>query len=379
MKAQDVKLLPVGKKLFDDKVKGLFVQANADGTKTFRAVYRNKFKRQRKVRLGLFGQLTIDDARSAAQEIFAQVARGLDPAQELKCAKEELTVDQLMLKEIKEHWSSERFADSQTPRNVCYAVKKNFAPIAALKLSELTTNVVNRWHKGMKHIPIQANRCLAYLSTAINLAVQQGITSIPNPCEAIERFPGRKRNRYATPEEIQNIAAFLENNFAKQPEESLYLYMILTTGTRPSAINRLRWDNLDIRLNEAKEKVAIISFFGKTTYKTGEAETIIIPPKTLEMILRLKRTSPYIINCTMPRRLWRHIQKKFDCPDLWVRDLRRTYATVALSGGVPLTKVGELLNHKSWDTTKIYAKLMPDQRIASAMQVAKSLDSIMNR
>jgi site-specific recombinase XerD len=50
--------------------------------------------------------------------------------------------------------------------------------------------------------------------------------------------------------------------------------------------------------------------------------------------------------------------------------MRRTFATVALSNGVPIGQVGELLGHASTQTTKIYAKLLEETAHAAAAKTA---------
>jgi len=379
LNATELREIPPGKKLYDHYVKGLFALGNRDGSKTFYLYYYDMAKKQRKIKLGLFGQLTLEGARRAAQMILQRVAAGENPAKERKEAKTELTVAELMLSAIKQYWGQPRYIESGTCQSIILAFKAYFQKIAKYKLSELNNQVLTRWMQSFGERHAMANHCLVYLNAAFNWAIRNDLTSLANPCEKIKRFPKQKRSRYATPQEIKQIGNYLEEVFEVDPIPAMYLYLILTTGTRPKAIERLKWDDLKIKHSLDGKQVGIISFFGKSSARTGEKETIIIPPKTMAMINRLPKISEFIVPCTMPRRLWKRIQAKFNLQDLWARDLRRTYATVGLSGGVPLSQVGELLNHKCWDTTKIYAKLMLDQRINSAMAIAKSLDQIIHR
>ena len=376
MNLADIKSLSPGIKLWDDKVKGLFAFRNSDNSISFFINYRTRERKQRRVKVGRYGALSLDGARKVAQELLSKVALGEDPAKKWKDSSEELTVHGLMVKALKEYWSAPRFVESRQFKNVLGAVRNDFAPIAKYKLSELTTAIITRWHKKYAHKPSHGNHLLAYLTRAFNWARENQLINLDNPCSRVKRFPRVKRDRFASIEEIQKIGRFLEKNFEKEPLPSIYLYLILTTGTRPSAISRLEWKNLIIKHNPEGKEIGVISFFGKTSAKTGENETIIIPPKTLAMIKRLPQTSDYIVPCNMPSKLWQKIKNKFNCPDLWARDLRRTYATVGLSNGVSLSQVGELLNHRCWDTTKIYAKLMMNQRINSAMTIANKIEDI---
>lgn len=376
MNATELREIPPGKKLYDHYVKGLFALGNRDGSKTFYLYYYDMAKKQRKIKLGLYGQLTLEGARKAAQTLLHRIAAGENPAQERKEARAELTVAGLMLEAIKNYWGQKRYVESGTFQAIIQAFKAYFQKIGKCKLSELNAQELTKWMNSFGDRHAMANHCLTYLSVAFNWAIKNELTSLANPCEKVKKFPKPKRNRYATQQEIKQIGNYLEEVFELDPIPAMYLYLILTTGTRPKAIERLKWDDLKTKHSLDGKQVGIISFFGKSSARTGEKETIIIPPKTMAMINRLPKINEFIVPCTMPRRLWKRIQAKFNLQDLWARDLRRTYATVGLSGGVPLSQVGELLNHKCWDTTKIYAKLMLDQRINSAMQIAQKLEGI---
>ena len=376
MQLGDIKKLAPCIRLWDDKVTGLYAYKNLLGSVTFYLNFRTRERKQRNMKLGRLGTLTLESARKMALDFLAQVARGEDPVRRWELKKSEMTVQELMIEALKGYWNTPRFIESRQFKNVLGAVKRDFRPINRYKLSELNLRILDRWHKSYREKPSHGNHVLAYLTTAINWAIKSGITDIKNPCQAVKKFPKVKRNRYATEDEIKKIGAFLEENFEKEPLQSIYLYLILTTGTRPGAIERFRWKNLIIKRDAVGNEIGIVSFYGKSTAKTGEDETVIIPPKTLNLIRRLPQTSEFIVPCKMPSKLWQKIKKMFNCPDLWARDLRRTYATVGLSSGVSLSQVGELLNHRCWDTTKIYAKLMMDQRINSAVKIANKIESI---
>jgi hypothetical protein len=78
----------------------------------------------------------------------------------------------------------------------------------------------------------------------------------------------------------------------------------------------------------------------------------------------------------MPRAFWKRIQNETGCKDLWARDLRRTMATVGLSNGVALGVIGKLLNHKSNQTTEIYAKAFETKKIEAVEVIADELVQI---
>ena len=63
---------------------------------------------------------------------------------------------------------------------------------------------------------------------------------------------------------------------------------------------------------------------------------------------------------------WLSLLKRSGVESLQIRDLRRYFATLALSGGVPLDQVGQLLGHTQTQTTRRYAYLMTESRQEAA-------------
>lgn len=59
--------------------------------------------------------------------------------------------------------------------------------------------------------------------------------------------------------------------------------------------------------------------------------------------------------------------------DLRVHDLRHTFASFALSGGQTLGVVGQLLGHRSAQTTTRYAHLVDDAARAAVARVSDDL------
>jgi integrase len=60
------------------------------------------------------------------------------------------------------------------------------------------------------------------------------------------------------------------------------------------------------------------------------------------------------------RDVWRKALKAAKLVDVRIHDLRHTYASNLLEGGISLARVGQLLGHESPETTQRYAHLMSD-------------------
>jgi integrase len=375
-------------------VKGLHVIANADGTKTFYLYYRLPTGKQRRQRLGLWdSSFPLAQARRKAKETLLQVGLGNDPAGEKAAYRGEMRVSDLYAFTKANYWENPhdpRFIQSGWAKDVDSFYRNHVAPAFGDKrLSDVTDEDVEVWHqKYRKKMPVTGNRALGVLSTMFDFgmrrkkALREAGFTLPkifgNPCTGIEIHPEPSRDRFATEEEIRNIVKAINLRALRNPASCAFLYALMTTGSRPEALKKATWEQLEVIERDGKV-YGLLTFRGKTSDKTGDDEKVIIPPGAMLLLARLPRRAEtdLIFGMTKgPIKLWYKIRKEANCPDLWMRDLRRTFATIGYSGGVDKYVVSELLNHRSVQTTAVYAKLMDQSRFKALDQVAGRLEEI---
>jgi len=73
------------------------------------------------------------------------------------------------------------------------------------------------------------------------------------------------------------------------------------------------------------------------------------------------------------RKLWLALLAQAGIEDLRIHDLRHTFASYALSGGQTLGTVGQLLGHRSTQTTSRYAHLIDDAARRAVAQLSDDL------
>jgi integrase len=308
------------------------------------------------------------------------VARGEDPSAEWGKAREEMTVADLFDHVWATHWKKGRYANSGWANDVRANWKNHIEPtFGALKLSSVEPSRVRAWHSGFEDIPFAGNRSLEVLKKMFSRAEEDGIIARDsNPCWRVTAFPEKKRNRYATPAEIGRIVQILEREKDVRPVECAFFYLVMFTGSRPIAIEKAKWKELK-RVTVEGENYGVLTFEGKSSFDSGEDETVIVPPVAMRVIDSLpRRTDGRIVGIRTPNSFWERIRKEAGCEDLWARDLRRTFATVGMSGGVNKDVIGKLLNHSASQTTDIYAKLDMSARIEAAGRIASMVTDISN-
>ena len=292
--------------------------------------------------------------------------------------KTRLTINALFEQIWAEHWNTERFIASGWAVETRRLFERLIAPTFGEKQQQaLTAAQIRAWHVGLAATPLQANRALGVLSKMLSFAEEmewrlQGA----NPCKLVKPYVEKKRKRFASDEEIFKLNAILEREAKTNSKAVAFVYILILSGARPRSIERSTWNDLE-KIQHENQTFGLLTFSGKSSAATGEEEQVIIPPQAMRLLKAPKEKTETLIGIKMPKDFWIRIRKEAGCEDLQIRDLRRTFATVGLSNGVGIGVIGELLNHKSQNTTKIYAKLMNLKRIEATKEIANHMTRLL--
>lgn len=355
---RNIKAAKVGDVLRDKDIRGLHLRC-FDQSKGFYLYYRTKAGVQRKPKLGDFGTLTLAQARKVARELLGEVAAGRDPSQARTDARNEPTVADLWDELWKRHASKKKSAEQMKRIWELYLEPK----LGKLKLSAVKYKDMADLMDGMSDTPYAANRALAVASKMFNFAVHPLEWLDKNPVKGVARNEEVKRRRYMKGEEAAHIAELLDAAAKDSPASVAFIYLLILTGARKGEIANAKWSWLQGSLMNLPDS------------KTG-AKTVYLPPQALDVLDRLPRTEGTITGIQSPKKLWERIRRDAGCPDLRLHDLRHSFASAALSAGLSLSQIGELLGHKSAQTTKRYAHLVEEVATAAATSAA---DNIMAR
>lgn len=288
-------------------------------------------------------------------------------------ANTSITVQHVFEHVMAEHWSQPRYQESGWAADVKSLYKRIKPEFGDRSIASVKASEVRRWHRWQLDEPTAANRALRVFSRIFTYAQEQEWIE-HNPVSLVKQFPERKRKRYASPAELIQIGAALKENlkYRVRAPGAIFLLAMIYTGARPTSLIRARWDQLSLKGDHA-----VLSFFGKSSASSGEDEVLVFPKQILDLILsRPKRKDGKIFHPSSWRAVWSRIQKEVGVTDMWARDLRRTFATVGLSNGVPIGAIGETLNHKTTQTTKIYARMFDETRVATVKTIASELEDL---
>jgi integrase len=286
-----------------------------------------------------------------------------------------MRVEELYQKVYDAYWSQLRFDRSGWNTNVAQLYRAYIHPTLGKKAALLLKpSHIRQWHRELDATPTAANRALEVLSRMYSYACEYGwIPEGTNPASPVRSHRERQRARFASPDEMKAFEKVFKKYEAQNPREVAFFRLLMLTGARPKSLMRIERNEL-----AQAHSMAYLSFEGKAFEKTGQKDTIIIPHQAMEIITRYlpERTDGLLLGPVRYQTFWEKVRAEVGARDLWVRDWRRTFASVALSNGISLSMIGELLNHHSASTTMRYAKLLPAVQAETAQKIADRISEM---
>lgn len=370
--------------LWDEDLPGFGLRMQRSGKKTYYVQYRTggRGSATRRVVLGPESILSPEEARKEAKSVLAQVRLGADPARARNLKRAEPTISALCDRYLKEHVKTHNKASTaaEIERAVGAKIRPHFGNT---KLSDLTRAKVKEWHSGMSATPYEANRCLAYLSKLLNLAVKEWELSTENPCIGVNRFPERKRERFFSDQDLTQIGAALLQleDEGKFPTSAFaVIRLVAVTGLRIGEALALTWPEVDLDrscLNLLDAKA------GSRTVPLGLSARNFL--KALDkdgthVFHEIKQDKP--LSHWTVRKLWDAVRERSGIPDARIHDFRHTTGTYAAQTGANAFMVRDILGHKTMAMTGRYVEKSVDPirsvadvvslRVSSALSGRKS-------
>lgn len=359
--------------VWDDQVKGFGVRVMPSGTRTYQVQYR-KGGRTRRSSIGRHGTVTVDQARQRAKELLGLVASGGNPVEEISQHRRAPTVGALCERFFQAHVLERCKASTQREyrRSIDLFIKP---AIGAFKVVDVERRDIAELHHRLKDRPYQGNRTLGVLSKMFNLAEVWGLRPDgSNPCRHVPKYRERKRSRYLTQAELLRLGTALSECEADGTESPFVIAtfrLLVLTGCRLGEIQTLKWEYITPNGMELPDS------------KTG-ARRIPLPQAARAILSTLPRfpDNPYVVAGKVAGRHlsdlqhpWRRIRALAELDDVRIHDLRHTYASNAVSSGMPIQMVGRLLGHTQLQTTMRYAHLADDPVRRAAEENAAALSA----
>lgn len=345
--------IPVGKdQIFyrDDQLKGFALRVTASGTKSF-VVEKNIDNKVRRITLGKYGALTVEQARKEAQKVIGQIATGINPIAE----KQALKINSITLDEV---FNDYKQARKSLKHNTLYNYERvltiAFAGWGNKPFLSITKDKVAKHHEklGKENGEAYANLAMRLLRALFNFAAgqyedAQGKSLITeNPVKRLSQTRAWYRvERRQTFIKAHELAPWytgvqeLQNEVLRD-----YLLLILLTGLRRQEAATLRWDQVDLT---AKTLTVLDT-------KNHESHTLPLSNYLYELLSSRsqRKINDYVFPGTgaagyiiEPRKQMANVTKSSGI-HFTVHDLRRTFITIAEGLDISAYALKRLMNHK---------------------------------
>ena len=381
------------KKIFrvnDTILKGFTLIVRPSGKKTWVVDYKRPDNSRTDYRIGSANLFTVIEAREAAKEFLAAIARGEDPT----APPVDVLTFGAFLNDIYEPWVIE---NRRSGDSTAYILKSNFKFLLNTPLGEIAIAQIEQWRSKKKKAGLKAsslNRRVTALKAAINWAVKRSLIE-NNPIAKLERISEEDSDtkvRYLSDEERGRLMSALDerekesrnardshNEWLKirnmqtlrRVEESDFtdhlkplILLSLSTGIRRNSLLSLEWRDINfndgtimVRASTSKTKkqyyvpmneqvVDILTQWRKQLKNTGQNALVFPSPQT----------GKKMDNCNTA---WRALLKRSNIQDFRWHDMRHDFASQLVMMGVDLNTVRELLGHADMKMTLRYAHLAP--------------------
>ncbi len=208
--------------LWDTEAKGFGVRVKSSAARSFVSSYYEPGLHQtrRRLTIGAYGPLTVDEARKKALELLARIANGEDPA--MTAADQRRAIRDETVRALFGQYLTDGI-DIRRPRTL-----KNYETIGRLHIlpasghlpvARVSSKEVTALHRSMRANPTNANRVLQLLKAFFYWLERQGFFSGENPARKTERDPEEVRERFLTVEETARLGDALRvaENQGREP------------------------------------------------------------------------------------------------------------------------------------------------------------------
>ncbi len=342
----------------DDALPGFALRITSGGAKSF-IVERRINGKVKRMTLGRYGHLTVEQARSEAIKLLSEVAQGKDPIKE-KRAKAARTVT--LQEAFESYLASRKDLKPGTVKNYTKCINGCFSDWKTTRLLDISKDMVALRHRDLgKRAPQRANNAMRVLRAIFNHAIHvyedaSGNPLIPiNPVTRLsqnrEWYPTKRRQTLIKPHEL--AAWYAGTEAVDNTTTRDLLRLILFTGLRKTEAMTLRWADIDL-----KARTLTV-----TDTKNRDPHTLPLSDYLFDLLSarHAEAQSPWVFPSPYfdgpmaePRTAVKKVIEVSGVP-FTVHDLRRTFITIAESLDISAYALKRLVNHRvSQDVTAGY-------------------------
>jgi integrase len=338
--------------IWAQELPGFGIRTYASGRKVY-IVQARMAGRLRTVTLCNVRLLSLAKAKDIARQILLRAGSGQDPAGDRQQTRRIPPFDAF----LERYWKrmSPTWKPSTLQTQNVYRRRYLDGAFGMRAVDQVTRANVARWFADVAERAGKggANRALEVLRTVFNKAEEWGVRpTSTNPTTGIQRYPQMRFARFLRQEELRALGAALDLEKARCPMHVVAVHMLLLTGCRRREITGLLWPEIvggRLKLTDTKTGP-------RTVWLGVEAQRL------LQGIPRVEGRSHVFWNERSQKPLdiesfWTAFCKRAGFQGLRIHDLRHSFASHAAAMSETLPMIGQLLGHRSIQSTSRYAHL----------------------
>lgn len=365
---------------YDDEVIGFGLQVRHNGRKTFTVDYTFEGRRRRYF-IGDHPGWTVAAARDEARRLKREIDGGIDPLDRRDERWAAPTVADLVERYLEEHVSKQAADAGKDIRSMMEKLvlpawgKRKVVDIRTSDVDKLLAEVAKgrarpskaatkqkraKALQGARPTPGRANRLGSALRKMFNLAIRWEIRT-DNPAACFIRNLENPRERFLDLKEIGRLSEVLAAH--KNKPFADIVRMLMLTGARRGEVLNARWEQFDLDAAVWTKPAATTK--QRRLHRTPISGALVQLLRTIR--LRVSEDCPWVFPGKDPekpvheiKRFWDDVRAKAKLDGVRVHDLRHTFASLLVSGGMSLPMIGKLLGHTQVQTTARYAHLFDD-------------------
>ena len=398
-------------------VPGLNICVTPHGIKTF-YLYRRIGNKPERVKLGRFPDMSVEQARRQTKLLLADIINGANPNEIKRAVRGEETFGEVF-EDFIEHRRNKRGHPLAERTKVNYKsdFRLHLSSLGSQKLSTVSDDEMSRIYRNLgKAHPTAANRVRALAHSIFQYAIATKRIE-KNPIDGVPKlFAENQRDRFLAGSELVRFLTALEQESNDTMRD--LLKVALFTGARRSNVQAMRWEDIDferavwripLTKNGTPQNVPLIGpamevIISRKAIMTtsqfvfpgkGKSQHVVEPKSTLRRILDRDELAQLVeklraenVNCDKLQTLSQkesllEARKMAEAMgiangtlrirNLRIHDLRRTLGSWQAITGASLSVIGKSLNHKSVQSTQIYARLDLDPVRASLEKAAAAM------
>jgi integrase len=394
--------------LWDTEAKGFGVRVKPSGARSFVLSYfaPGLHQKRRRLTIGAYGPLTVEEARKKALELLARIASGEDPAQE--ASEERRAIRDETVKALFQAFLEDGRVLRRESTLAYYASLGRLYVIPVLgdlPVARVSVQDVAKLHRRLSGKPTTANRVVQLVRAFFYWLSRREFVTGENPAARVERFQESPRERFLTVEEMgrlgealrlaeteglppapqhrkipsekrrRNSGMFSSGPIPANPTAVAALRLLMLTGWREKEALTLRWDAVDfarrlVSLEDTKAGRSIRALSAPASVLISEQPKLDGNPHVFPGKIEGKPLKEI-------QRLWYAVRAAAGLEGVRLHDLRHSVASFAAADGHSLYLIGTLLGHKDQRSTARYAHLADDARKALADSVGTHIDSML--